>query len=381
MKMWVTKCGTLQTVILALRSSTPCLPPAGPQSELDCLDAFAVLLPLLPPATTLHLHMVGPDVPPSMHGVAVRYGSAVRRHGNAGGEWPGSAAGGRQEKQPQPPPPQQQQDMEEKEQAGLVNGVGGGCVGVSDGRGVLGRAGGGQCSDGAEVSGSGDGSPAAAGTSWGAGGAGLVVYLYSGVLHEQEEGVLLQLLQGVETSAGPVPGPELGHVRQEGRTACGPGVRAAAAAAGSQSADHGPQTTSAGTWARGPEACGLSYDMENGERPLVVLCPNAGLPAYPTWGPTLELLLPDGTVNTQAAKTQVQEQVRRMRHRPLAVMFTGYNEEECVRSGQMLYGMYGMELDVRQEVNPFRQPLWCYQRAGNALPSYSNGFLYGWYGM
>ncbi len=403
----------LQSVLL--RSTTPRLPPAGPQSELDCLDAFAVLLPLLPPAATLHLHMVGPDVPPSMHGTAVRYGSAAQRYGSTGGERQGSAAGGRQ--QQQQPCQQQQQEEEEKEdkeQPRSANGAGEGCFGVSGGRGVLGQVGGGQGSDGSDGSGSGDGGPAAAGacgggaggagagtTPCGAGGAGLVVYLYSGVLHEQEDGVLQQLL-GVGASAGRGPGLGLGlgHVRQEGGPTCAPGVRAvaeplqaaaaaaavaaarAAAAAGSQpgvQADQGLQAERAATWAGRPGACWLPYNVEDGQRPLVVLCPNAGLPAYPTWGPTLELLLPQSAVNTHAAKTQVQVQDRRIRRTPMAVMFTGYNEEECVRSGQMLYGMYGMELAVRQEVNPFRQPLWCYERAGNALPSYSNGFVYGWY--
>jgi hypothetical protein len=63
---------------------------------------------------------------------------------------------------------------------------------------------------------------------------------------------------------------------------------------------------------------------------------------------------------------------------PLACIFTAYNEEECVRSCQMLDQLYGIRPDVQAAVNPFRQPLWCVGRTGNGLPSYSNGFVYGW---
>ncbi|KAG2427000.1 hypothetical protein HXX76_012784 [Chlamydomonas incerta] len=48
----------------------------GPQAELDCLDCFAALLPLLPRACTLRVRMVGPNVPPDWHGAEVAYDSS-----------------------------------------------------------------------------------------------------------------------------------------------------------------------------------------------------------------------------------------------------------------------------------------------------------------
>ncbi|GFR50056.1 hypothetical protein Agub_g12197, partial [Astrephomene gubernaculifera] len=47
----------------------------GPQIELDQLDILACsLLPLLPGACSLLLHLVGPDVPASLHGTTALYG-------------------------------------------------------------------------------------------------------------------------------------------------------------------------------------------------------------------------------------------------------------------------------------------------------------------
>ncbi|KAG2425630.1 hypothetical protein HYH02_015002 [Chlamydomonas schloesseri] len=183
--------------------------------------------------------------------------------------------------------------------------------------------------------------------------------------------------------------------------------------------------------------------------PLVVLAPNAGLPAYMSWLPSLELLVaasssrsrtsgtpaatPLAPVDGGADATAGDGDVGRARNgsggggsndgagggqgcgricsevvagvadwckrledlkghgngnggsgndslvlRPLYCMFTAFNEEEVLRSEQMLSQLYGVVQDVACAENPFMQPLWCVERAGNALPSFSNGFMFGW---
>lgn len=86
------------------------------------------------------------------------------------------------------------------------------------------------------------------------------------------------------------------------------------------------------------------------QMPDLVFAPNAGLEAFSSWLPTLEILC--------QAKA------------PIA-LFTDYCEDAVVRPYKMLEA-WGARLG-KAFINPFRQPLLQWD-SGNALPSYSNGF-------
>lgn len=88
----------------------------------------------------------------------------------------------------------------------------------------------------------------------------------------------------------------------------------------------------------------------NAQMPDLVFAPNAGLEAFSSWLPTLEILC----------------QARA----PIA-FFTDYCEDAIVRPYKMLEA-WGAEMG-KAFINPFRQPLLQWD-SGNALPSYSNGF-------
>jgi hypothetical protein len=82
--------------------------------------------------------------------------------------------------------------------------------------------------------------------------------------------------------------------------------------------------------------------------------PNAGLPAYPEWVPTLQSLAS-------------------MRPVP-ACLFTDYCEEAAVQGGRMAAAVAGMQPGpAAAVVNPFRD-VSRLGRHGNALPAYSNAF-------
>ncbi|KXZ43102.1 hypothetical protein GPECTOR_102g55 [Gonium pectorale] len=322
----------------------------GPQAELDLLDAFACLLPLLPVGLTLRLAMVGPDVPQRLDGAVLSYDAAGELEvpaaadggagvGGQGGGW-GSAAGRVAAEESVVPGP----DIPAPE-AGVT-------PGSSRGADCCGGRGG--------------------------GGARLEIRLRSCLLHEAPE----LLAEGAAEAA-----EEAGERATEAAEEVGERATEAAKAAGG---------------AQRP--------------PLLIFAPNAGLPAYLSWLPTLELLVaashpepwrlpgPSGlagqgpggwdrpaghsaATGAAAAAVSIDEEghggglgepTGRLRGL-LACVFSGYNEEECVRSGQLLERLYGIHTDVRHDVNPFRQPLCCVERVGNDLPSYSNGFLYGWW--
>ncbi|GMH33302.1 hypothetical protein BSKO_01136 [Bryopsis sp. KO-2023] len=88
---------------------------------------------------------------------------------------------------------------------------------------------------------------------------------------------------------------------------------------------------------------------EESKQADLVFAPNAGLEAYPSWLPTIEMLSQTG---------------------PFA-LFTDYGEEAIVRPAKMLKS-WGLNVGGAF-VNPFRQPLLRVD-SGNVLPCYSNGF-------
>ncbi|KAL3159293.1 hypothetical protein ABBQ32_011249 [Trebouxia sp. C0010 RCD-2024] len=83
---------------------------------------------------------------------------------------------------------------------------------------------------------------------------------------------------------------------------------------------------------------------------------NAGLAAYPSWVPTLQLLSHEGS--------------------PPAV-FTDYCEEAAVQGMRVMQAVVeGPMLWMPVGINPFRKPLSCQSRDNN-LPSFSNAFMFG----
>jgi hypothetical protein len=53
-------------------------------------------------------------------------------------------------------------------------------------------------------------------------------------------------------------------------------------------------------------------------------------------------------------------------------------QEEALRSCELLEAVRGLPVNLPPSVNGFRQPLWCFERSGTALPSFANGWLFGW---
>jgi hypothetical protein len=116
--------------------------------------------------------------------------------------------------------------------------------------------------------------------------------------------------------------------------------------------------------------------------PHVLVAPNSGLAAYPSWMPTLQQLLaamqrppPAGSSSTDG---------------PLICCFTDYNEEALHRAQQLLAYLLagggiseapdsdgnsgtGSSIAVATGLNPFRKPA-AVLAADNALPAASNGF-------
>lgn len=91
---------------------------------------------------------------------------------------------------------------------------------------------------------------------------------------------------------------------------------------------------------------------ELGRPPDMIFAQNAGFPAYSSWTATLQKLPRDA---------------------PLIA--TDFCEEAANRAAQMAQCVSGRALAMPVSVNPFRQPVSCHN-ADNALPSYSNGFMF-----
>jgi len=89
------------------------------------------------------------------------------------------------------------------------------------------------------------------------------------------------------------------------------------------------------------------------EKPDVIFALNAGLAAYSTWLPTLNLL----------GKSKVP------------TFFTDYSETSCILGVRLLEKL-GIHVKYQTSCNPFRSPA---QRPNPSLttPTYTNGFIYG----
>ncbi|PIN02617.1 hypothetical protein CDL12_24868 [Handroanthus impetiginosus] len=88
--------------------------------------------------------------------------------------------------------------------------------------------------------------------------------------------------------------------------------------------------------------------------PHIIIAPNAGIAAYTSWLPTLELI---NEINVPA-------------------MFSDYCEEASHLAASCISSAAGTAPKIQIQINPFRQPL-CVEEGALNLPCYSNCFLFG----
>uniref|UniRef100_A0A6N2N397 MYND-type domain-containing protein n=1 Tax=Salix viminalis TaxID=40686 RepID=A0A6N2N397_SALVM len=88
--------------------------------------------------------------------------------------------------------------------------------------------------------------------------------------------------------------------------------------------------------------------------PHLVIAPNAGIAAYPSWLPTIELIK---EINVPA-------------------IFSDYCEEACHLAACCIKSVTGRSLSHQIQLNPFRQPMMV-EDSALLLPCYSNCFLFG----
>lgn len=95
-------------------------------------------------------------------------------------------------------------------------------------------------------------------------------------------------------------------------------------------------------------------DLMKDSFPHLIIAPNAGIAAYPSWMGTVELI---GLLNTPA-------------------VFTDFCEEAANLAAHCLSSKTGSQLALPIQLNPFRQPM-AVEDAALYLPCYSNCFLFG----
>ncbi|XP_010552626.1 PREDICTED: zinc finger MYND domain-containing protein 15 [Tarenaya hassleriana] len=95
-------------------------------------------------------------------------------------------------------------------------------------------------------------------------------------------------------------------------------------------------------------------DLAKDSRPHIVIAPNAGIAAYPSWLPTIELIT---EMNVPA-------------------VFSDYCEEACHLAACCVKTVTGKPLSLPIQINPFRQPL-AVEGGPLLLPCYSNCFIFG----
>ncbi|PKU77066.1 hypothetical protein MA16_Dca001672 [Dendrobium catenatum] len=88
--------------------------------------------------------------------------------------------------------------------------------------------------------------------------------------------------------------------------------------------------------------------------PQLVIASNAGITAYPSWLPSIELI---SEMNIPA-------------------IFTDYCEEAAFLAARCICTVTGRPLSIPIQVNPFRQPMVMEDQA-LYLPCYSNCFIFG----
>ncbi|XP_012092020.1 zinc finger MYND domain-containing protein 15 isoform X2 [Jatropha curcas] len=95
-------------------------------------------------------------------------------------------------------------------------------------------------------------------------------------------------------------------------------------------------------------------DLVEDSFPHLVVAPNAGIAAYPSWLPTVELINKKG----------------------VPAVFSDYCEEACHLAACCITSVTGRPLTLPVQINPFRQPV-VVEESTLLLPCYSNCFLFG----
>ncbi|XP_022151279.1 zinc finger MYND domain-containing protein 15 isoform X2 [Momordica charantia] len=95
-------------------------------------------------------------------------------------------------------------------------------------------------------------------------------------------------------------------------------------------------------------------DITKDYYPHLIIAPNAGIAAYPSWLPTIELIK---EINVPA-------------------IFSDFCEEACHLGASCLSSVIGHSIPFPIQLNPFRQPI-AMEDTALFLPCYSNCFLYG----
>ncbi|KAM7251925.1 hypothetical protein ACFE04_023808 [Oxalis oulophora] len=97
----------------------------------------------------------------------------------------------------------------------------------------------------------------------------------------------------------------------------------------------------------------LYNDITKYSFPDLVIAPNAGLAAYPSWLPTIELL----------------------KEIDVPTVFSDYCEEACNLSSDCVNSVTGCRFKIPIQLNPFRQPM-AVEDSPLLIPCYSNCFLF-----
>ncbi|XP_062111787.1 uncharacterized protein LOC133823180 isoform X6 [Humulus lupulus] len=95
-------------------------------------------------------------------------------------------------------------------------------------------------------------------------------------------------------------------------------------------------------------------DIVKDSSPHLIIAPNAGIAAYSSWLPTIELIK---EINVPA-------------------VFSDYCEEACNLGARYITSITGSPLSFPIQLNPFRQPM-VVEDSALFLPCYSNCFLFG----
>lgn len=95
-------------------------------------------------------------------------------------------------------------------------------------------------------------------------------------------------------------------------------------------------------------------DIQKDSPPHLVIAPNAGIAAYSSWLPTIELIK---NIN-------------------IPTVFSDYCEEACHLAACCINTVTGHPLSLPIQLNPFRQPM-VVEDSALLLPCYSNCFLFG----
>ncbi|CAN0925694.1 Zinc finger MYND domain-containing protein 15 [Linum grandiflorum] len=95
-------------------------------------------------------------------------------------------------------------------------------------------------------------------------------------------------------------------------------------------------------------------DIAEDSVPHIVVSPNAGIAAYPSWLPTVELI----------------------KEMNIPAVFSDYCEEACHLAAECITSVTGHPIRIPIQLNPFRQPL-VVEDSPLYVPCYSNCFLFG----